>query len=72
MPLDDRLGLIYDQLALVEAGMERADELLELLENYRDEDHGLVWEAVVTCLDKVRAMLDDDVKAKTSLDTWVR
>ena len=72
MPLDDRLGLIYDQLALVEAGMESADELLELLGEYREEDHGLVWEAIVTCLDKIGAMLDEDSKAKAALNTWTR
>ncbi|XP_063699325.1 puromycin-sensitive aminopeptidase [Culicoides brevitarsis] len=57
LPPLDRLGLLDDLCALIQAGKVSTVELFKLLDAYRDEDNYTVWQATCTNLHKLQLLL---------------
>lgn len=57
LPALDRLGLIDDLAALVQAGRTPTVEVLELIEAYRNETNYTVWMSITGCLVKLQTLL---------------
>jgi puromycin-sensitive aminopeptidase len=57
MPPLDRLGLIDDLFALVQAGEQPTVEALKLIEAYRNENNYTVWSSISNCLMKLQALI---------------
>ncbi len=49
----DRLGIVRDLFALAENGTTSIVEVLEFLENYKDEDNYIVWLEIISGLNRV-------------------
>lgn len=64
MPPLDRLGLIDDLFALVQAGQQPTVEALKLIEAYRNENNYTVWSSISNCLMKLQSLI-----SHTDLDT---
>lgn len=67
LPPLDRLGLLDDLFALVQAGHTSTVEVLKLMQAYEDEDNYTVWSSISNCLGKLRVLLshtdcEDDFK----------
>lgn len=57
MPPLDRLGLIDDLFALVQAGQQPTVEALKFIEAYRNEDNYTVWSSISNCLMKLQSLI---------------
>lgn len=57
LPPLDRLGLLDDLFALIQAGKVSTIEALKLLDAYRSEDNYTVWQAICTNLAKLQLLL---------------
>lgn len=57
LPPLDRLGLLDDLCALIQAGKVSTVELFKLLDAYREEDNYTVWQATCTNLHKLQLLL---------------
>lgn len=57
LPPLDRLGLLDDLFALIQAGKVSTVEALKLLDAYRNEDNYTVWQAICTNLAKLQLLL---------------
>lgn len=57
LPALDRLGLIDDLFALVQAGHSSTVEALSLLEAFAEEDQYIVWNRVCSALGKLSQLL---------------
>ena len=57
LPALDRLGLIDDVFALVQAGQSSSVEALTLLEAFANEDQYTVWNRVCSALGKLSQLL---------------
>lgn len=57
LPPLDRLGLLDDLCALIQAGKASTVELFKLLDAYRDEDNYTVWQAICTNLHDLQLLL---------------
>lgn len=67
LPPLDRLGLLDDLFALVEAGETSTVEVLKMMEPFTDEDNYTVWSSINNCLAKLSLLLshtdlEDDLK----------
>ncbi|XP_012284370.1 puromycin-sensitive aminopeptidase [Orussus abietinus] len=58
LPPLDRLGLLDDLFAMVQAGHDSTVEVLRLTEAFRAEDDYTVWLSVVNCLSKIGALIE--------------
>lgn len=70
LPVDDRLSLLNDQLALATSGDYPATDFLDLLECYREDDDCIVWECVEECLTGLRQILQGDAEALRDFHAW--
>ncbi|XP_050429789.1 puromycin-sensitive aminopeptidase isoform X2 [Adelges cooleyi] len=59
LPPLDRLGLLDDLFALVQAGLSRTDEVLELMLAMTDEDNYSVWSTMSNVLGKLAILLSN-------------
>lgn len=57
LPPLDRLGLLDDLFALVQAGHTSTDQVLKLMLAYEHEDNYTVWSSITNCLGKLRILL---------------
>ncbi|GLH04429.1 Aminopeptidase [Gryllus bimaculatus] len=57
LPPLDRLGLLDDLFALVQAGQAPTVEVLKLMEAYQDEDNFTVWSSINSCLVRLSLLL---------------
>uniref|UniRef100_A0A336LHN3 Aminopeptidase n=1 Tax=Culicoides sonorensis TaxID=179676 RepID=A0A336LHN3_CULSO len=57
LPPLDRLGLMDDLFALIQAGKVSTVEFFKLVDAYRDEDNYTVWQAICTNLHKLQLLL---------------
>lgn len=57
LPPLDRLGLIDDLFALVQAGRASTREVLELIDAYRNETNYTVWSSITNSLIKLQTLL---------------
>lgn len=57
LPALDRLGLVDDLAALVQAGQAPTVEVLRLIEAYRTETNYTVWMSITACLVKLQTLL---------------
>lgn len=57
LPPLDRLGLIDDLFALVQAGRAPTSEVLKLIEAYRNETNYTVWSSITNSLIKLQTLL---------------
>lgn len=57
LPPLDRLGLVDDLFALVQAGRAPTNEVLKLIEAYRDETNYTVWSSITNSLCKLYILL---------------
>ncbi|KAL5290109.1 NPEPPS family protein [Megaselia abdita] len=57
LPPLDRLGLIDDAFALVQAGQISTVDVLQLIDAYRNETNFTVWTAITNSLSKMQAIL---------------
>ena len=57
LPPLDRLGLVDDVFALVQAGQASTVDVLELLEAFPNEDQYTVWNRVCSALGKLSQLL---------------
>lgn len=57
LPPLDRLGLIDDAFALVQAGQISTVDVLQLIDAYRNEENFTVWTAITNSLSKMQAIL---------------
>merc|ERR1712038_1154172 len=56
----DRLGLLDDLFALVQAGKAKAVDALKLMDAFKEKEESYVcWSAIVNCLVKLRLILSD-------------
>ena len=56
----DRLGLLDDLFALVQAGKAKTVDALKLMDAFKDKEESYVcWSAIVNCLVKLRIILSD-------------
>lgn len=67
LPPLDRLGLLDDLFALVEAGETSTVVVLKMMEAFSDEDNYTVWSNINNCLSKLNLLLShtdlqDDLK----------
>ena len=62
----DRLGLIDDTYALVQAGKATTDDALELIKACKNETSYVVWSCIIKCLGCLRTILahDEDLDDK--------
>merc|ERR1711953_1573379 len=62
----DRLGLIDDTFALVQAGKANTDDALELIKACKNETSYVVWSCIIKCLGCLRTILahDEDLDDK--------
>ncbi|KAL0270641.1 UNVERIFIED_CONTAM: hypothetical protein PYX00_007987 [Menopon gallinae] len=68
LPPLDRLGLLEDLFAMVQAGETSTIEVLNVMEAFIDEDNYTVWSSINSCLGKLRLLLshtdlEDNLKA---------
>ncbi|XP_054285541.1 puromycin-sensitive aminopeptidase-like [Macrosteles quadrilineatus] len=59
MPPLDRLGLLDDLFALVQAGQTQSVEALKLMEAMDQEDNYTVWCTIANCLGKLQVLLSN-------------
>ncbi len=65
LPAADRLGILSDAFALVEAGQMPTVALLELLKSYEDENDYTVWTEIISCLRTLDSLLfETDARKK--------
>lgn len=64
LPPLDRLSLLDDLFALVQAGQSSTDQVLKLIEAYQNETNYTVWTCITTSLIKLQTLL-----SHTTLDT---
>lgn len=57
MPPLDRLGLLDDLFAMVQAGHTPTVQVLRLMDAYRNEDNYTVWSSITNCLVKLQLLL---------------
>ncbi|XP_049807692.1 puromycin-sensitive aminopeptidase isoform X2 [Schistocerca nitens] len=57
LPPLDRLGLLDDLFAMVQAGQTPTIEVLKLMEAFSDEDNYTVWSSISNCLSKLSILL---------------
>jgi puromycin-sensitive aminopeptidase len=57
LPPLDRLGLLDDAFAMVQAGQTTTMAVLDLMLNYANEDNYTVWSALCTCLGRLSTLL---------------
>ncbi|ALC43653.1 Psa [Drosophila busckii] len=57
LPPLDRLGLIDDMFAMVQAGQARTDEVLQLVGSYRNETNYTVWTAISNSLANLHILI---------------
>lgn len=57
LPPLDRLGLVDDLFALVQAGRAPTNEVLQLIEAYRNETNYTVWSSITNSLYKLQTLL---------------
>lgn len=57
LPPLDRLGLIDDAFALVQAGQISTVDVLQLIDAYRNEENFTVWTAITNSLSKMQTIL---------------
>ncbi|XP_055688287.1 puromycin-sensitive aminopeptidase [Lutzomyia longipalpis] len=57
LPPLDRLGLLDDLFAMVQAGHTSTAEALKLMDAYRDENNYTVWSCISSCLAKLQLLL---------------
>ncbi|XP_058178093.1 puromycin-sensitive aminopeptidase [Anopheles ziemanni] len=57
LPPLDRLGLIDDLFALVQAGKSSTVDALKVIEAYRNESNYTVWASITNCLAKLQLLL---------------
>ncbi|XP_022199071.2 puromycin-sensitive aminopeptidase isoform X2 [Nilaparvata lugens] len=59
MPPLDRLGLVDDLFALVQAGQAPTVQVLKLIQAMTHEDNFTVWSAISDCLGKVKVLIEN-------------
>ncbi|XP_059053898.1 puromycin-sensitive aminopeptidase [Achroia grisella] len=59
LPPLDRLGLLDDCFALVQAGHTHTDESLKLMEAFNNETNFTVWSSISNCLSKLSALFSN-------------
>ncbi|XP_046659626.1 LOW QUALITY PROTEIN: puromycin-sensitive aminopeptidase-like [Homalodisca vitripennis] len=59
LPPLDRLGLLDDLFALVQAGQSQTVEVLKLMEAMNQEDNYTVWCTIANCLTKLQVLLSN-------------
>lgn len=57
LPPLDRLGLIDDLFALVQAGQTQTVDALKLIDAYRNENNYTVWSSISSCLVKLQLLV---------------
>ncbi|XP_065362335.1 puromycin-sensitive aminopeptidase isoform X2 [Calliphora vicina] len=57
LPPLDRLGLIDDMFAMVQAGQASTAEVLELIDSYRNETNYTVWTAITNSLSNLHILI---------------
>ncbi|GAB0099066.1 Aminopeptidase [Sergentomyia squamirostris] len=57
LPPLDRLGLLDDLFAMIQAGHTATAEALKLMDAYRNEDNYTVWSCITNCLSKLQLLL---------------
>ncbi|KAF6203069.1 hypothetical protein GE061_003482 [Apolygus lucorum] len=57
LPPLDRLGLLDDLLALVQAGKASSVQLLQIIFQLRDEENMTVWRVIANCLDRLEVVV---------------
>ena len=70
LPCDDRLNILSDHLALVQAGQISTKSLLQLMESYREDKNVTVWESLENCLKTLREMAWDCDETSKALNEW--
>jgi len=67
----DRLGLMDDLFALVQAGKTDTVSALKLMEAYKNEDSYVVWSCISNCLSKLKTILCDKPYYETHFQPYV-
>lgn len=68
----DRFGLLNDTAALVKAGRIPTDELLSMLEEYRNETEYLVWTELLAALAGISSLLPDSGAVRDDFNCFAR
>lgn len=68
----DRAALVNDAYAMVKAGRQSPESLIQLLGNYRDEDSYVVWEGLSACLLGLNAVLSGSEEISAMFKEFAR
>ncbi len=68
----DRLQLLHEQTLLVRGGRSRSDELIELLDFYKDEASESVWSIMALAFSELKKFVEEDEVAETKLRAFAK
>jgi aminopeptidase N len=56
----DRLGILSDSLEATKAGLNKANQLMDLLTSYHKENNAAVWDIIADIIGSIKKVMDDD------------
>lgn len=68
----DRIGIINDMHAFMNAGMMSGTEFLETLEAFREETEFTVWNQIAQSVYEIRSLFLEDDPAATDFNTFIK